>query len=253
MHISTPITSLPGALAAPTPTRRVVDAPMRMFHWLFALCFIGAYASADSERWQLLHVTLGYTLAGLLVFRLGYGVFGPRQARLSLLWHRVGGAKAWLSSLKPGAPGKVNVRQGQTLLMALALVALLAVVVPVTLSGYATYSDWGGEWLEDLHEFTGEVFLWLVLAHLGLILALSLLRRKNQALPMWTGRVEGTGPDLARRNHAWLAVVLLAAVLTFWIWQWQDSANGLLPAHALVSSHDRHDHHRHHHHHHDDD
>ena len=66
----------------PRPTRRVTDAPTRVFHWLFALCFAGAYLTADGERLRLLHVTLGYTLAGLLAFRVLYGLFGPRQVRL---------------------------------------------------------------------------------------------------------------------------------------------------------------------------
>jgi len=239
MHTSNPSVSFPDERASQTPTRRVTDAPMRMFHWLFALCFVGAYASADSESWRLLHVTLGYTLAGLLALRVAYGLIGPRQARLSLLWRRLTGMKAWLTSFRPGAPGQVNARQGQNLLMALALVALLVAVVPVTLSGYATYNEWGGEWLEELHESAGEVFLWLVLAHLGLILVLSVLRRKNQALPMLTGRVEGAGPDVARRNHAWLAIVLLAAVLAFWAWQWQDSPKGLFPGNGAAQIHDK--------------
>ncbi|MFP5400059.1 MAG: cytochrome b/b6 domain-containing protein, partial [Gammaproteobacteria bacterium] len=54
--------------AAPAPSRRVVDAPTRMFHWLFALSFAGAWLSAESEHWRALHVTLGYTLAGLLAW-----------------------------------------------------------------------------------------------------------------------------------------------------------------------------------------
>ena len=44
--------------------RLVTDAPMRMFHWLFALSFVGAYFTAESEHWRLLHVTLGYAFAG---------------------------------------------------------------------------------------------------------------------------------------------------------------------------------------------
>ena len=28
-------------------TTRVWDLPTRLFHWLFALCFVGAYATAD--------------------------------------------------------------------------------------------------------------------------------------------------------------------------------------------------------------
>lgn len=225
-------TTHPGAdFPAPSPStqapaRRVVDAPTRMFHWLFALCFVGAYASADGEHWRLLHVTLGYTLAGLLAFRAVYGLVGPRQARLSQLWRKLAALPAWLRALAPNGSNTVNWRQGQNLLMALAVAALMAVVVPVALSGYATYNDWGGEWLEELHEFSGELFLWLVLGHLALITGLSLLRRKNQALPMLTGRIEGPGPDLARRNHSWLAMLLLAAVLAFWSWQWQQSPSG---------------------------
>ena len=246
MNPSNPAATLSGC--APTrsgPTRRVTDAPMRMFHWLFALCFVGAYASADSEHWRLLHVTLGYTLAGLLAFRIVYGLVGPRQARLSQLVRKLAGLPAWLALLRSGAAGQAAWRQGQNLLMALAVTVLLVGVLPVTASGYATYDDWGGDWLEELHEAAGEVFLWLVLAHLGLILGLSLLRRKNQALPMLTGRIAGAGPDLAQRNHGWLAALLVAAVLAFWTWQWLDRPGGLSlgDGAALSQEHarDRHD------------
>lgn len=218
------------ASAMPVPTRLVIDAPTRMFHWLFALSFVGAWLTADGERWRLLHVTLGYTLAGLLAFRVVYGLFGPRQAGLGQLWRKLAGAPSWLRSLT-SAPGltAINWRQGQNLVMAFAVFALLLLVVPLTLSGYGTYNDWG-DWLEDVHEFIGEVFLMVVLGHIALIAGLSLLRRKNQALPMLTGRVEGSGPGLVKRNRVWLAVMLLAAVFAFGAWQWQQSPKGLVSA-----------------------
>jgi cytochrome b len=237
---------------APAPSRRVVDAPTRLFHWLFALCFLGAYLTADGDdHWRLLHVTLGYTLAGLLAFRVLYGLLGPRHARLGLMWRKLASAPAWLRSLPQARSlADINGRQGQNLLMALGVVSLLLIVLPLTLTGYATYNDWGdflgGDWLEDLHEFFGETMLILVLAHVALIAALSLLRRKNQALPMVSGRVEGTGPDLAKRNHVWLAALLLIAVLAFWSWQWQQSPDGLVsaPAWSALASDQRSDHHR---------
>jgi cytochrome b len=208
-----------------------------MFHGLFALCFVGAYLSADGERWRMLHVTLGYTLAGLLGLRVFYGLFGPKHARLSLMWRKLGSAPAWLRSLPEARSiSGINWRQGQNLLMALGVIALLLLVLPLTLSGYATYNDWGdflgGDWLEDLHEFFGEAMLAVVLAHVALIAALSLLRRKNQAQPMLTGRVEGAVLDLAKKNHAWLAAVLLLSVFAFGAWQWQQSPNGLIPSTA---------------------
>lgn len=219
--------------------RRVTDAPTRMFHWLFALSFAGAYLTAESERWRLLHVTLGYTLAGLLVFRVLYGLWGPRPVSLSALWRKLGVAPAWIASLRPGLPRPAgHARQGQHLLMALLVAALLASVLPLTLSGYATYHDWGeflgGEWLEELHEWFGNLMLALVLCHLGLIAALSALRRQNQAAPMLTGRVAGAGPDLVKHNRGWLAALLLLAVLAFGAWQWQQAPHGLLPGRPVA-------------------
>ncbi len=239
-----PVSATAQPTPAKTPSRRVTDAPTRMFHWLFALCFVGAYATADGEHWRLLHVTLGYTLAGLLGFRVLYGIFGPRTSRLGLLWRKLAGAPAWLRSLpKATSITPINWRQGQNLLMALAIVLLLAMVVPLTLSGYATYNDWGdvlgGDWIEEVHEFFGEAMLFVVLAHLALIAGLSMLRRKNQALPMLTGRVEGPGPNLVQKNRTWVAAALLLAVLAFGAWEWQQSPHGLM-ASGTTSERSRH-------------
>ena len=222
----------------PAASRRVVDAPTRMFHWLFALSFLGAYLSADGERWRMLHVTLGYTMAGLLVFRVVYGLLGPKQSGLGLLWRKLTGAPAWLRSsataLRQGAWANINWRQGQNLLMSLAVLLLMAIVVPITFTGYATFNEWGdflgGDWLGELHEWFGETFLILVLAHVALVAGLSLLRRQNQAMPMLTGRVAGRGPDLVQKNRVWLAVLLLVAVLGYGAWEWQQSPKGLIPS-----------------------
>lgn len=232
-----------GTASVPSAGRLVIDAPTRMFHWLFALSFVGAYVTAESEHWRLLHMTLGYAFAGLLVFRLLYGILGPRQARLGLLWRRLAGVPAWLRSLLAARSfSAVDWRQGQNLIMALAIVSMLVLVVPLVLTGYGTYNDWGGvlggDWLEEAHELLGNAFLILVLAHLALIAVLSLLRRQNQALPMFTGRVRGNGPSLVRHNRAWLAGLLLLAVVTLGAWQWQDSPHGLIPIGNGASSPD---------------
>lgn len=221
-------------------TRRVTDAPTRMFHWLFALCFTVAYLTSEGERWRMLHVTVGYTLAGLLVFRVLYGLFGPRQVRLSVLWNKLTTARHWARSLV-SSNGNINWRPGQNGLMALAVVFMMLLVVPLTLSGYATFNDLGGEWLEEVHELVGNAFLMVVLAHLAFILGLSLLRRKNQALPMLTGRTYGAGPDLIKRNQGWLAVLLLVCVLFYWRWEWQQSPKGLLPSQPVSTWFSGHD------------
>lgn len=219
-----PQAARPAPLAPPTKTRRVVDAPMRMFHALFALTFAGAFLTAESEHWRLLHVTLGYTFGALLGFRVLYGLVGPRQARLTQLWRRLTGAPAWIVSMATAARAGTVMpwRQGQNLAMALVLVALLALPLPLVLSGWGTFND-VGEVFEDLHEALASGLLTLVLTHLGLIASLSLLRQQNAAAPMLTGRMPGAGPNLVQHNRGWLAGLLMVATLAFGAWLWRDA------------------------------
>jgi cytochrome b len=233
-HASSAAAVPANAASTASMTRRTVDAPTRTFHALFALSFLGAYLTAESEHLRLLHVTLGYTLAGLLAFRVVYGVFGPRQARLSILLRKLAALPGWLKGWQTTPLQKIDWRQGQNLAMPMAILTLLVLAVPLTASGYGSYNEWG-DWLEDVHEGVGNAFLTVVLAHISLVVVLSVLRRKNLAMPMVTGRVPGAGPDLARHNHVWLAALLLVAVLAFGAWQWQQSPSGLVSPQALQS------------------
>ncbi|WP_243457585.1 cytochrome b/b6 domain-containing protein [Ottowia testudinis] len=214
-----------------------MDAPTRVLHWLLALSFLGAYVTADGERWRLVHVMLGYTMAGLLVARLLWGVWGPRPARLSMLWRKLQGLPAWL---KAAASGRTDWRQGQNLLLAATVALLLALIAPLTLSGLGVYQEWvGGDWLETVHAWLGDGLLVLVLAHVVAVLALSVLRQRNLVAPMLTGRTAGAGPDLVKRPFAGVAALLLAVVLAFWAWQWQAAPTPLTgDARAAQSQHD---------------
>jgi len=205
--------------AQPKPRGRLTtDAPTRAFHWLFALSFAGAWLTAESERWRDLHITLGYAFGGLLVFRLLYGLIGPRQARLPLMWRRVSGLGGWLRSALAGQP---DLPRLATLGMGAAVLLLLLLAAPLVLSGYAGHIDWLGleDALAELHEFFANALMALVLSHLALIAVLSLMRRKNTALPMLTGRTADAGPDLVKANRGWLAILLVATVLGFVAWQ----------------------------------
>lgn len=207
-----------GATTGQASGRRVIDAPIRAFHWLFALSFTGAWLTAESESWRDVHVTLGYAFAGLLLFRLIYGLAGPRQARLSQIWHRVSGLSTWLGDARAG---RVDWARLATLGLGTAMLLLIVIGVPLVLAGYATHRDWLGmeDALGEVHESFANVALALVLAHLTLIAGLSAARHKNLARPMLTGRMPGRGPDLIKSNRAGLATLLLAAYLGLVGWQ----------------------------------
>ena len=209
-----------GSAQTPSTGRRVVDAPTRAFHWLFAASFLGAFITGDSETWRSVHVALGYLMPALLGFRLLYGIAGPRYARLAPTWRKLAGLPAWLRSMRQGRwLADVDWRHGENLLIASLVVAMLVAVVPLALSGIAVYEEWGGDWLEEVHEFFGNAFLALAGAHVAALVGSSVLRRRNRMVPMITGRASGSGPDLVRSNRTWLAVLLWIASIGFVAWQ----------------------------------
>ncbi len=218
--------------------RLIIDAPLRAFHWLFALSFAGAWLTAESNRWRGVHVTLGYAFGGLLLLRWLYGVIGPRQARFAQLWRRAAGVGEWLRLARTG---HVDLARATTIGMGVAMLLLVTAPLPLVAAGYAGHVDWlgiGGA-MEEVHEFFANVLLALVMAHLALIALLSTLRRRNLAASMWTGRVLGPGPDLVKANRRWLAVLVLLAYLGFVGWQVaQGDAVGRTSTHRGV--HDEH-------------
>lgn len=207
--------TMSGSLAEPKAAatgRRTVDAPMRVFHWLLAASFAGAYVTSEMESLRRVHTTLGYTVAGLLVARLLWGLVGPRPARWS----------TWARRLQPLWQGRVA--GWRPALNTLAVIGVLLSAVATVGVGIALDQGWAGERLEDalaeLHEGAGNAMLAMVLGHLAM-LAFGLWRHgPAQVLAMVTGRMRGAGPDLVR-NRAWLGLLVLAGVLTFWTWQWQ--------------------------------
>lgn len=202
------------------PSRRMIDAPTRVFHWLLALCFVGAYATSDGERLRLVHSTLGYTMIGLVGFRLVWLLLGPKPSRWTAWAARF---RALIGSVKAAQLGQFKWPALQAGFNTLAIVALLATVILTTASGYVLDQEWLGDWFEEVHELAGNALLVLVLGHLGLVLVGAIIKSDNPLRLMLTGRTPGRGPDLVARNRVWLGALMLTAVLGFWWMQWQDA------------------------------
>lgn len=207
--------------AAPAPVEPLIwDAPVRVFHWLAVLCFAGAYLTAESEHWRLVHVTLGYTLAGLVAFRVAWGLVGTRHARFEQFVRGPAAAAAYLKSLLSGHPQS---HAGHNPAGALAIVALLALSAAVAVTGWMTYADGGGDRFEDVHEALANLMLALVGVHLAAVVASSLLHRENLVRAMFTGRKMAQPSEGIQRARYGTAILLLAGVLGFWWVQWQDA------------------------------
>lgn len=199
---------------------RVWDAPVRVFHWLLALSFAGAYITAEGERWRLVHVTLGYTLGGLLAFRAVWGLVGTRYARFGNFVRGPAAVAQYLRSLWSGLPEH---HVGHNPAGAVAIVAMMALGAVQLATGWAIYNELGGEWLEELHEGAANAMLVVVAVHIAGVVLASRLHHENLVRAMVTGRKPGLVRDAIHSNWTWVAAALWIAVLGFWWIQWQSA------------------------------
>lgn len=209
----------------------VWDTPTRVFHWLLVLCFAGAYLSAESERWQALHLTLGYTLGGLVAFRVVWGLMGTRHARFASF---VRGPAAVIRYCKAMLRGQPEQHVGHNPAGALAIVFLLLMSAITVFSGWAVFSQRAGKAFGELHEGAANLMLAVVLLHVAAVALTSWLHRENLVRAMVTGRKQGVANQGIRRPWRVLGLVLLLAVLGFWWQQWQSFSQNT--AQGLVSS-----------------
>lgn len=169
--------------AAATGQVRVWDPLLRLFHWSLALVIAVAFLAEDSA-W--LHETAGYGAAGLVLFRLGWGVIGPRHARFADFVTSPAQVKAYLLSLLSGHPRRYlghNPAGGWMILALLALIGLTAG------TGILSTRDafWGNKLLEDVHEATANLTLVCIFIHLAGVAVSSLAHRENLVRAMITG------------------------------------------------------------------
>lgn len=201
----------------------VWDLPVRLFHWLMVICFAGAWLTAESERWRLVHVTLGYTLGGLTAFRILWGLAGTRYARFSAFVRGPAAVAGYVRSLLGGMPAR---HVGHNPAGALAIVALLGLALLVVSSGWANFQDIGGDGMEEAHEACATAMLALVGLHVAGVVFSSWRHRENLIGAMAHGHKQGMRHEGIAGAKSGIALLLLLAVLGFWWLQGQQSPSG---------------------------
>ena len=197
------------AIPASTPRERVRiwDLPVRLFHWVIVVLIALAWWTAENDqlRWHLL---IGDAIAGLLVFRLCWGLFGSSTARFSHFLKGPNAVARYAAGLfrrpaQVGPPGH-NPMGGWSVVALLALMAaivglgLFSVDVDATASGpladHVSFDH--GRVAAHWHHLLFDGLLAFIALHLLAIAFYTLAKRDNLVGPMITGRksmVEGGG------------------------------------------------------------
>lgn len=203
-------------------TRTLIwDWPVRLFHWSLAASFAGAWLTSDSERLLNLHIAFGYTMAGLIAFRLVWGIIGTRHARFTSFIRGPSAVLRYVRSLLSPHP---EPHAGHNPLGAVAVVILLGLGLATAASGWAMYNEVGGEWLEEVHEVLASVMLGVVVVHVAGVIFSSLRHHENLIAAMFTGYKPDHEGQGINRTRPLVALLLLVSLGGFWYWSLNNPA-----------------------------
>lgn len=221
----------------------VWDAPTRVFHWLLALSFAGAYITSESDRLIGVHLTLGYTMVGLVAFRGVWGLIGTRYARFASFIRGPQAVTRYASNLMSGA---TEHHVGHNPMGAVSIVVMLLASLLVVYTGWV-YLNNGAHSVKEIHEGVAGFLLVVVGIHMAAVLVGSLTQGENLIGAMLHGHKQGQAKDGIRWSWWPIALVVLAGVLAFWYLQWQapppNRANEGRYGFQSRNSHDSHDNH----------
>jgi cytochrome b len=175
--------------ARPPATLHVWDLLVRTFHWSLVVLFVIAFVSGDEIEW--LHLSAGYSIAGLIALRVVWGFVGPRHARFADFLRSPRETLAYACDLALRRPRRYI---GHNPLGALMIVALLGTLAGLAVTGHMMTTDafWGAKWVEEVHETLAYAMIALIGLHvLGVVMS-SLTHRENLVKAMVTGRKRST-------------------------------------------------------------
>jgi cytochrome b len=188
----------------------VWDIPTRVGHWLLVAAFIASYLTGDSEEWRLVHVAAGYSLGGVLVFRLFWGMAGTRYARFSSFLFSPRRVFDYLMGMLKGRPDHWV---GHNPAGSYTIYILLLLGLMVVGSGWAVYAGNGGDWLEDMHDTLAYVMLGVVGVHVAGVAVSSRLHRENLVRSMVTGFKRGKSEEAIVSSEKYWVIFLFGSVV----------------------------------------
>ena len=216
------------AVPRTSPARiRVWDVPTRLTHWLVVLLVAFSWWTAETSRMEW-HRFSGYTLLGLVIFRIYWGFAGGSTARFSEF---VRGPSAIAGYLKGGwaeAPGHnplgaLNVVALLGLLAAQVTLGLFAVDVDGIESGpLSTYVSFeAGRAAAEWHEAVFNVLMGFVVLHVVAVIYYVFFRKQSLVAAMVHGKRAYPEPQpQSMRSASWprfLIGVVSAAAFTWMV------------------------------------
>lgn len=199
-------------------TVKVWDPAVRIFHWSLVACFATAFLTGEEEG--ALHIYAGYTVIGLVLFRILWGFIGTEHAQFKDFVFSPGTVVSYLKGLVSGSAKRYI---GHNPAGGYMVVVMLVTLLFVTFTGLKVYAaeghgplasntsisiissanaeeeenegtesgmageNAGEEFWEEIHEAASYFMLGLILLHIAGVVASSRKHKENLVKAMITG------------------------------------------------------------------
>ena len=171
---------------------KVWDILVRFTHWTVAAGIIANLLF--TEDGSDLHIYVGYTVVGLVVIRLLWGLIGTRYARFTNFFPTPTRLKHHLSDIRARHADEQHL--GHNPLAAIMMLSLWAVIIGLGVTGYLMETDifshiqllGNKDVLEEIHELLANSLYLLVPLHIVAAIAMSYWQRQNLIKSMITGK-----------------------------------------------------------------
>lgn len=202
----------------------VWDFPVRVFHLLLPISFFGAWLTAETDGYEMLHYAFGYTAGLLVVFRIIWGVIGSKYSRFS---NFIKGPKGIYHHVVNMMKCKFDEPYlGHNPLGAVVMLGLMLLTLATVATGYLNLSEILGEPSEELHEGIASIMMTVVVVHFLAAIMMSFIQKENLPRAMVTGRKTSSNQSLAIKSSHLIVGLLLLAIAGYFFW---SVLNGALP------------------------
>jgi len=166
----------------------IYDLPTRLFHWSFAILFVGAFfitnVFEDESSVFPYHMMIGLLMAFIILLRIIWGIVGTKYARFSSY---ILSPTALIKYFK-GMFTKNSKRElGRNPASSWAALFMIAISIGLAVTGYLITTPSKTELLEEIHELLADGFLIIVLLHIAGVILHTIRHKDPIAKSMVTG------------------------------------------------------------------
>ncbi len=191
-------------------TIRVYDWPTRLFHWSFAVLFLGAFLIAkridDDSPIFAYHMLFGLVLMATVILRIVWGFIGSKYARFSSFALRPSDLIGYFKDL---LLGRTERRLGHNPASSWAALVLMGLALGLATTGILMTTGGDKVILEEFHEVFADAFIIVTIAHVAGVLFHMIRHRDAIALSMIHGGKPPVADSESGLTRSYLGVGLL--------------------------------------------